>query len=505
MSVPWRERGPARHNVFARLIVAIATGIYRIAAPIVRTIPGLLLIAAIVVSCLLAWAFFGLFHTVGDITASSSNTSAVSVLGMPLTVAEIYDYAQSMHWALPRLSAYVLWAAQSELLRDIIALIGILILFNVIPVYAIWWERKVAGRIQSRLGPMRAGRWHGWAQSFADGVKLIIKEDLVPGGADRPLFRIAAYLAFAPSFLAFLALPIGTYWVFRNIDVALLFVLAMLGIEVVGVIVGGWSSNNKWSVYGAMREACQMVSYEIPMTTVLLVPIMAAGTLNLSVIGDLQRGGWHTWYAFHSPFTFVAFVTYFICSLASCKRAPFDLPEAESELVAGFHTEYSGFRWAMFFFAEYCAMFVVSALAVTLFLGAWHSPIPGTWRFGGGTLWEEALNGLLFSGPFWFLLKCVFFLYVQIWLRWTLPRIRIDQVLYACVQVLFPIALITLVGHALWMLLFPAGSLVFTIVNVILSIIGAGFLLVAIGIGLYGFIHRRRLVGYLVVDPLRGA
>jgi NADH-quinone oxidoreductase subunit H len=241
------------------------------------------------------------------------------------------------------------------------------------------------------------------------------------------------------------------------------------------------------------------------MTTVLLIPIMTAGSLNLIVVANQQAGGWQTWFAFHDPFMFIAFVTYFICSLASCKRAPFDLPEAESELVAGFHTEYSGFRWAMFFFAEYVAMFIVSGLAVTLFLGGWHSPLPQTWALTGDSIWAHFINGLLFSGPVWFLLKCVFFLYVQIWLRWTLPRIRIDQVLYACVQVIFPIALIALVGHALWMLIFPAGTIVYGVFNVILSIIGAMFFLTGVGIALYGFIHRRRLVGYLVVDPLRGA
>jgi NADH-quinone oxidoreductase subunit H len=253
-----------------------------------------------------------------------------------------------------------------------------------------------------------------------------------------------------------------------------------------------------------MREACQMVSYEIPMTTVLLIPIMSAGSLNMIDIGDAQNGGWHTWVAFHNPFTFIAFFTYFIASLASCKRAPFDLPESESELVAGFHTEYSGFRWSVFFFAEYAAMFVVSALAVTLFLGAWHSPLPASWAPAGDGLFATAVRGLLWSGPIWFILKAGFFVYVQIWIRWTLPRIRIDQVLYSCVQVMFPIALVALVGHAVWMMI-PADALVVAVLNAILALVGAIATVAMIAIAAYGYINGRSMVGYLAVKQLPGS
>ena len=504
-SVPWRQREPIQHNPFARLIIGVATVVYRVAKPIVQLVPGPILLTALFLSILVSWGAMGLFGVVEDVAASSANTADPSVLGMPLTMAEIGTWLTEEGIPAVGLLKYLLWPLQAEIVRDLVGVIAILVLFNVIPVYAIWWERKVAGRIQVRVGPMRAGRWHGWAQSFADGIKLIIKEDLVPARADKPLFLVAPYLAFAPAFLAWCTLPIGVYWVFRNMDVALLFVLGMLGVEVVGVIVGGWASNNKWSVYGAMREACQMVSYEVPMATSLLLAVMATGTLNLVSIGEQQTGGWHTWVAYHNPFVFVAFVTYFICSLASCKRAPFDLPEAESELVAGFHTEYSGFRWAMFFFAEYVGMFVVSGLAVTLFLGAWNSPLPANWALSGGSIWAKAINGLLFSGPIWFLAKCVFLLYVQLWIRWTLPRIRIDQVLYACVQVIFPITLACLLGHTLWAVLFPPGSMVYVVFNVIMSIVGvvfvAGFMVIAV----YGFMIRRRASGYLAVEALPGA
>jgi NADH-quinone oxidoreductase subunit H len=361
---------------------------------------------------------------------------------------------------------------------------------------------------------MRVGGWHGWSQSIADGIKLLLKEDLIPQDADRVLFRLAPYLAIIPSLLAFIALPFGSTYVFRELDVALIFILGILGIEVIGVILAGWASNNKWSVYGAMREACQMVSYEIPMGMALMVPVVIVGSLNLIEVGDAQSGGWFSWLAFANPFAFAAFVVYYIASLASCKRAPFDLPEAESELVAGFHTEYSGIRWSFFFFAEYAAMFVVSGLATILFMGAWNSPLPLTWgdRIGdalGNGILAHAIKGIIFSGPIWFVAKCVFFLYVQIWLRWTLPRIRIDQVLYGCVQVMLPLTMILLLGTTLWVWASTsagAGWWWFArITNIILGLIGAGFAVAFPAIAAYGFYHRRKLVGNLVVDALPGS
>jgi len=320
-----------------------------------------------------------------------------------------------------------------------------------------------------------------------------------------------------PALAAFITLPFGTLWIFRNLDVGLIFILSMLGIEVVGVILAGWASNNKWSVYGAMREACQMVSYEIPMGLSLLVPVMTAGTLNLTEIGNLQSGGFHTWLVFANPFTFIAAVTYYVSSLANCKRAPFDLPEAESELVAGFLTEYSGFRWCLFFFAEYAAMFVVSGLATILFLGAWYSPLPAAWgeAWANGSLLQRAMYGILFNGPLWFIGKSAFLICVQMWLRWTLPRIRLDQVMYACVQGLLPLTMVVLLGAAFWNLLVPpvtglAGAASPTMVlavvtNGLLTLIGAVLAAGFFGIAAYGFMHRRRLVGTMAIDNLPGA
>ncbi len=333
-------------------------------------------------------------------------------------------------------------------------------LVSLVAMFCIWWERKVAGHMQSRIGPNRVGPF-GLLQSLADGVKLLLKEDLAPDAADHFLFRLAPYLAFAPAFAAFLALPFGPDLTFEpRLNVGLFWILAILAVEVMGVILAGWASNNKWAIYGAMREACQMVSYEIPLGISIIVGVMSAGTLNMVQLGHLQGGGLHTWLIYRNPFVFAAFFVYFIASLASNKRAPFDLPESESELVAGFHTEYSGLRWSFFFFAEYGAMFVVGGIQAALFLGAWHDP------FGliGAAYWKlmlpenynvAALFALNCIAAAIFCSKALLIIFIQMWLRWTLPRPRIDQVLYACVKVLLPLACVLLLGGALWQWLIP--------------------------------------------------
>ncbi len=468
----------------------------------------MILVGAVVSVCVgvfLVNLLFGWVST--DFVAQADDPSVSTYFGGALSMGEV---TAALPW-LPGWLAILLWPLQFPLVRDLTSLGALAGFFNIIPVYLIWWERKVAGRIQSRLGPMRVGGWHGWAQTFADGIKLVLKEDLVPKDADAPLFRIAPYFALIPSLLAFLALPLGATYVFRELDVAIVFVLSMLGVEVVGVIIAGWASNNKWSVYGAMREACQMVSYEIPMGMTLLIPIVCVGSMSLRTIAEAQSGGWFTWLAFSNPFAFLGFIGYFVASLASCKRAPFDLPEAESELVAGFHTEYSGFRWSLFFFAEYAAMFVVCALAVILFLGGWNSPLPLSWgdqitALVGNEVIARGINGVLFSGPIWLVLKAVFFLYVQIWLRWTLPRIRLDQVLYACVQVLLPLSMVLLLGNAVWVLIDTTGGegwqLFSDVWNWILGALGIGAALTFPAVAAYGFYHRRRMVGCLAVDAM---
>ncbi len=521
-SVPWQPKRDHPYRGLSRAVVAAARGTYALAAPIVSRFPGLILLSAIATVCLVVWCHALVYgyvdvHLLGPAAAGSEAVGRAPIefsyfspttWGLPPSrIKALVIEAAGWPAAMAGLLQFLLWPAQFGFVRDLIGLGAVFGLFNIIPVYVIWWERKVAGRIQSRLGPMRVGGWHGWAQTFADGIKLVLKEDLVPKDADAPLFRLAPYMAIVPTLLAFLALPFGATYVFRELDVALVFILGMLGIEVVGVIVAGWASNNKWSVYGAMREACQMVSYEIPMGMALLIPIVCVGSLRLSVVGESQSGGWFSWLLFSNPFAFVAFVCYFIASLASVKRAPFDLPEAESELVAGFHVEYSGLRWSLFFFAEYASMFVVAALATVLFLGAWHSPLPASWgdSLGDGVL-ARGVKGLLFSGPIWLMLKCLFFIYVQLWLRWTLPRIRIDQVLYACVQVLLPLTMLLLLGNTLWVWASTSTSGAWAtfagVVNWILGFVGLAFAMAFPAIAAYGFYHRRRLVGNLAVDAM---
>jgi NADH-quinone oxidoreductase subunit H len=247
--------------------------------------------------------------------------------------------------------------------------------FAVCPFIFIWLERKVSGRIQDRMGPTRVGGRFGWLQSLADGIKLVQKEDLCPPAADSLLFRVAPYIVCISAFTAFLVLPFSHGWVAVAADCGLFIIFALLSLEVFGIILAGYSSGSKWSLFGGMREAAQMVSYEVPLAICAVIPIIAAGSLNMGEIGNVQSGWFWNWLIFHDPFTFFTFFVYFVVATAECKRAPFDLAEAESELVGGFHTEYSGMRWSYFFMGEYASMFAVCGIASILFLGGWNSGI----------------------------------------------------------------------------------------------------------------------------------
>ena len=341
------------------------------------------------------------------------------------------------------------------------ALVPAVLILNIIAVGAlvfIWEERKVSGRIQDRLGPTRVGGRFGWLQSLADGIKLITKEDLMPEGADGMLFRMAPYISMCAALSAFIALPFANGWAAQIMDVAVFFLLAVMGLEVFGVILAGYASNSKWSLFGAMREAAQVVSYEVPMGLCVVIPVVLAGTMNLNKIGEMQSGWFVNWFIFHDPFLFLTFFVYFTCALASVNRAPFDLAEAESELVAGFHTEYSGLRWSFFFMAEYGSMFTVSCLASILFFGGWNGPIPIT-HLLGLTHENGAFLGWLgnFVGMMNLLMKGAIFVTVMIWVRWTLPRLRIDQVMTTCLKYCFPIACFLFIGLVCWQLVLPQG------------------------------------------------
>jgi len=341
------------------------------------------------------------------------------------------------------------WSAPAALIA---ALIHAALLINVIAVGAlvfIWMERKVSGRIQDRLGPTRVGGAFGWLQTLADGIKLVSKEDIMPDGADPLLFKIAPYLSFAASFAAFIALPFASGWAAQISNVAIFFVLAVLGLEVFGVILAGYSSGSKWSLFGCMREAAQVVSYEVPLGLAALIPVCLVGSMNLVTIADAQAGLFTNWLIFHDPFVFIAFGVFFTCAMASVNRAPFDLAEAESELVAGFHTEYSGLRWSVFFMAEYGSMFLVSALAVILFFGGWYGPFPvfQSVAYAPDAQAFEIMGALAnVAGVANLLLKSTLGVVFMIWVRWTFPRLRIDQVITMCWKYCVPIAAVSFVG-----------------------------------------------------------
>jgi NADH-quinone oxidoreductase subunit H len=329
-----------------------------------------------------------------------------------------------------------------------------------------WAERKVAGRIQDRLGPTRVGGRFGWLQAVADGLKLVSKEDIVPKDADALLFRVAPYISFCASFSVFLALPFANGWVAQHLNMAVFFVLAVAGLEVLGVILGGYASGSKWSLFGAMREAAQVVSYEVPLALCAVIPVMVAGTMDLVAIGNMQSGWAWNWLIFHDPFIFVTFFVYITCAVASVNRAPFDLAEAESELVAGFLTEYSGFRWSVFFMAEYASMFAVSMLAAILFLGGWNGPLPITEWLGlaanPATGYEpHALLAYLGNllGMMNILTKGTLGVIFMIWIRWTLPRLRIDQVMTVCLKYCIPLAAAMFLGAMIYTYAFPHGMI----------------------------------------------
>ncbi len=351
------------------------------------------------------------------------------------------------------LPAWLSWTA--------IAVLSAVLILNVIAGGAlvfIWAERKIAARIQDRLGPTRTGGRFGWLQSLADGIKLLAKEDLMPDGADALLFRIAPYVSFCASFCAFIALPFAFDVVGQRLNVGVFFVVAVLGLEVFGVILAGYASASKWSLFGAMREAAQVVSYEVPLGMCVVVPVMLAGSMDLVTIGEKQAGWASNWFIFHDPFTFIIFWVYYTCALASVNRAPFDLAEAESELVAGFHTEYSGLRWSFFFMAEYGSMFLVSALAAILFLGAWNGPVPVSQLLGlSDGMAADAPYALRLLGCINLFFKATAGVLVMMWIRWTLPRLRIDQVMTTCLKYCTPIAAAMFAGVMLWQLFLPGG------------------------------------------------
>lgn len=319
-----------------------------------------------------------------------------------------------------------------------VSLVGVACLVAFLGMSLIYAERKIAGHFQCRLGPMRVGP-HGIFQTVADTLKLLFKEDIVPAGADAALHLLAPFLSLTATILLLAIVPYAPSVQVADMNIGVLYVAAVSGLGVLGILLGGWSSNNKWALIGSMRAAAQIISYEISATLALLVIVLYAGTLSLSGIVQSQAAGWWIWRAPGAGI--VAFVIYVIASTAEINRTPFDLPEGESELTAGFHTEYSGLRFAFFFLAEFINMFVAAAVTATLFLGGWMPfRIAGLENF-------NAVMGVLPPAA-WFLLKTGLMIFVLMWFRWTFPRLRVDQLMHLEWKILLPIGLVNLVVAA---------------------------------------------------------
>ena len=412
---------------------------------------------------------------------------------------------------------------------------GLIVLnfFGVMSGLYTFFERKVAGWTNARRGPNRVGPY-GLVQFMADGVKLILKEDIIPAAADRSIFKFAPYLLLLGTTLSFVVIPFGPKWIIGDLNVGVLYLLATGSFTVIGLIMAGWASNNKYALLGGMRSAAQIVSYEIPNALAILVVVLMAGTMSMQGIISAQAGGIHHWFIFSSPFSFLAFFIYFISAIAEINRVPFDIPEAESELVAGYNIEYSAMRFGVFFAAEFGNIYVITAVAVTCFLGGWQVPFLDVgelgplgrsfgsfmarpqvlmllllvalaatflvWKALRAFVWdvrrkraffgsrfvrfhsELLVLGLVFAGGalvlalhlplraylstiYWaffqyllpflvFFGKAMLLSFVVLWWRWTLPRLRVDQLMGVCWKYLIPMGFVCLLGQGFWMWLF---------------------------------------------------
>jgi NADH-quinone oxidoreductase subunit H len=315
-----------------------------------------------------------------------------------------------------------------EILFVVIKILIVIIVLLLGVAYMTWLERKVIGHMQVRLGPTHVG-WKGLLQPIADGLKLVAKEDIVPDMVDKPVYIIAPLLSLIPALSAFAVIPFADKFTLfgyqiqpyiTDVNIGLLYVLALSSVGTYGLIMSGWASNSKYALLGSLRSSAQVISYETAMGLSLIGPILLAGTVSLKGITEAQANG--MWFIVPQ---IVAFVVYLISAIAETNRAPFDLPEAETELVAGFHVEYSSMKFAMFFLAEYANMYVVSSIAAIVFLGGWNGPV--------------------LPGFVWFVLKVLFFMFFYLWLRATLPRLRFDQLMALGWKILIPIALANIV------------------------------------------------------------
>jgi len=309
-------------------------------------------------------------------------------------------------------------------------------------------ERKISADLQMRMGPNRVGPY-GLIQFLADGVKFIMKEGIIPKSADKFLFTLAPILCLVGVLGSLTVVPYSSGFILSDLDIGLFFLIGISSLVGLGIFLGGYASNSKWAMLGGMRAAAQIISYEIPVVISALSCVLLAGGLSFTTLIEAQTGFPQGWFVFHNPFTFIGFFVFFVGGLAETNRAPFDLPEAESELVSGYHTEYSGMRFAFFALAEYIEVFVVAGVAAALFLGGYNVPFG---LGGDGILGQFLQLGAFFT-------KTLLLYYVVIWCRWTLPRLRVDHLMTLCWKYLTPIAIFNLIGTGFWLYIFEGKSL----------------------------------------------
>ncbi len=335
-------------------------------------------------------------------------------------------------------SLFSTWSVVPEALQTLIVIllkiVAILLPLILAVAYTTYAERKVIGYMQVRLGPNRVGP-KGWLQPIADVIKLMFKEVILPTKANKFVFYFAPVLALTPALVAWAVIPFQSGWALADINVGLLFILAIISLDVFGIILAGWASNSKYAMLSAMRAGAQVVSYEIAMGFALVGVLMASGTMNLSGIVEAQSGGISQWFIWP---LFGLMVVYFISGVAETNRAPFDVAEGESEIVAGFHVEYSGMAFALFFLGEYANMLLISAVAAILFLGGWLSPFEGITALTD----LPVIGVLLGNGIHWFFLKIAFFIFMYLWFRATFPRYRYDQIMRLGWKILIPVTLV---------------------------------------------------------------
>jgi NADH-quinone oxidoreductase subunit H len=352
---------------------------------------------------------------------------------------EFFDHVLALFGKNHSLMAFVIFLIVGAIIVGLCATIGGL------GTYA---ERKISADLQQRMGPNRVGPY-GILQFLADGVKMMTKEDIMPFNADKMLFYLAPMLALVGVFATLAVLPWSSGFIMADLNVGIFYLVAISSLVGVSVFLGGYASNSKWSMLGGMRGASQIISYEIPVTISILAIVLLAGGMSFGTIVGHQKGLPFNWFIFHNPFAFIAFFIYFIGALAETNRAPFDLPEAESELVSGYHTEYTGMRFGFFALAEYIEVFVVCGVAAALFLGGSNLPFNLNIDIIPTQLVEVVI----------FMTKTLLLYYVVIWVRWTFPRLRVDQLMALCWKYLTPIAIFNLVGCAVWVVVFNGHSM----------------------------------------------